>query len=84
MCLMGGKAFHITFFKLLYIFLYFPKLNFHSFSMDDFNLIAQHWNQEKESIKTEPFSGLLVYLCNLYFTYLLKLNAMGEICCGKC
>ena len=83
MCLMGGKAFHITFFKLLYIFLYFPKLKFHPLiSVDDFNQIAQHWNHEKESIKTEPFSGLSVYLCNLYFNYLL--NAMGEICCGKC
>ena len=61
MCLMGGKAFHITFFKLLYIFLYFLKLNFHPLIlMGDFNQIAQHWNEEKESIKTESFSGLLV------------------------
>ena len=61
MCLMGGKAFHITFFKLLYIFLYFLKLNFHPLIlMGDFNQIAQHWLQEKESIKTESFSGLLL------------------------
>ena len=61
MCLMGGKAFHITFFKLLYIFLYFLKLNFHPLIlMGDFNQIAQHWLQEKESIKTESVSGLLL------------------------